>query len=245
MAAQLGSKYKHVADMLGQQIFSGRYRVGDVLPSEAELTKIYGVSRNTAREAVRALQDKGLVLKKQGVGSIVSSSRISGRYNYQIDAVAELVQYGIITEQRIIEVKRVKADKGVARWLKCQRDAFCWRIVANRRGLGDKVPRAAAVIYIPDEFGSVTKQLRGRRSTIYSLIEKRFGESVVEIREEIFAQNASALEAAALNIAEGSQMMCIMRSYINAKGRIIEVARSFQETSIFKYTMTLRLKLDR
>ncbi|MTD57560.1 FadR/GntR family transcriptional regulator [Amycolatopsis pithecellobii] len=60
--------YDRLAAHIREQILSGELRAGHQLPTESELSDHYQVSRNTAREAVRALASQGLVMVKRGVG---------------------------------------------------------------------------------------------------------------------------------------------------------------------------------
>lgn len=66
--------YEEVSDELKKVIFSGGYQVGDKLPSETELAKLFQVSRSVIREAIRYLELTGLVKVKQGAagGAFVS-----------------------------------------------------------------------------------------------------------------------------------------------------------------------------
>lgn len=58
-----------VRDTLARDlILSGAVAPGELLPSESELTKRYGVSRVTLRSSMRSLQDAGLISSRQGVG---------------------------------------------------------------------------------------------------------------------------------------------------------------------------------
>lgn len=59
------------ADQLREQIASGRWPVGSRIPSEHELVAILGISRNTVREAVRALVHLGLLEARAGDGTYV------------------------------------------------------------------------------------------------------------------------------------------------------------------------------
>jgi len=59
-------------------IESGKWAVGSRIPAEPELVAELGVSRNTVREAVRALVHAGLLVPKQGDGTYVSSASILG-----------------------------------------------------------------------------------------------------------------------------------------------------------------------
>src|SRR5262252_11089964 len=63
--------YKQIADHLRAAIAQGRLREGDQLPSEAQLMTHYGVARMTARNALRLLQDEGLITAEHGRGVYV------------------------------------------------------------------------------------------------------------------------------------------------------------------------------
>ena len=65
--------YKQIADHLRIAIERGRLHEGDQLPSEAQLMDHYGVARMTIRNAMRLLQDEGLVTAEHGKGSYVRS----------------------------------------------------------------------------------------------------------------------------------------------------------------------------
>lgn len=67
--------YLQVSHKLRQLIRSGEWPPGHPLPSQAELTRQYGVSVVTARAAVGVLRDEGLVVTRQGLGSFVRGDR--------------------------------------------------------------------------------------------------------------------------------------------------------------------------
>lgn len=64
-------QYKKLYEILRKHIVSGVYTEGDLLPSENELCAVYGMTRPTVRHALDTLVKDGLILKKQGKGSIV------------------------------------------------------------------------------------------------------------------------------------------------------------------------------
>lgn len=63
--------WEQVAADLRREIRSGELGPGARLPSEPELSEMYGVSRGTVRSAVRALRDEGLIVVRMGKGSYV------------------------------------------------------------------------------------------------------------------------------------------------------------------------------
>ena len=62
---------KQIADLIEEKIRSGDYQIGDKLPTEPNLMEIFGVSRNTVREAVQSLTHCGLLETRQGDGTYV------------------------------------------------------------------------------------------------------------------------------------------------------------------------------
>ncbi|GEL06340.1 FadR/GntR family transcriptional regulator [Rummeliibacillus stabekisii] len=69
---------EQVATQIEQLIESGSWEVGKKIPPEMELMEKFDVSRNTLREAIRALVHAGLLETKQGSGTIVRSANSLG-----------------------------------------------------------------------------------------------------------------------------------------------------------------------
>jgi len=64
-------QYRKVYETLRKQILSGVFAEGSLLPSEHELSATWQIARPTVRQALDELVRDGLILKKQGKGSIV------------------------------------------------------------------------------------------------------------------------------------------------------------------------------
>lgn len=64
---------EEVADRLQELIVSGKYTVGQQLPTEPELMSQFSVGRSSIREAVKILAHRGLVRVQQGLGTFVLS----------------------------------------------------------------------------------------------------------------------------------------------------------------------------
>lgn len=67
--------FQNVVEQIQEAILDGRLKIGDSLPSERVLKEMFGISRGTLREALRVLEQKGLIEIRLGVGggSIVKS----------------------------------------------------------------------------------------------------------------------------------------------------------------------------
>lgn len=90
-------------------ILAGEFRVGERLPSEAELAKGFVVSRSTVREALRSLASSGLISTTPGAtgGSFVEGidhHSLAERFG---ESVANVVQIGTLTYAEVAEVRRM------------------------------------------------------------------------------------------------------------------------------------------
>ena len=62
--------FMQIKERLAQDIWEKKYKYGEKLPSELELAAMFGVSRSTLREAIRALAQEGLVSTRRGWGHL-------------------------------------------------------------------------------------------------------------------------------------------------------------------------------
>jgi DNA-binding FadR family transcriptional regulator len=60
--------FQDVVEQIQEAIFDGRLKTGDMLPAERELKEMFSISRGTLREALRVLEQKGLIEIRLGVG---------------------------------------------------------------------------------------------------------------------------------------------------------------------------------
>jgi GntR family histidine utilization transcriptional repressor len=71
-AARAAAPYSRVKEFLKAGLAAGRWRPGELMPSEAELVAKFGVSRMTVNRALRELLSEGLVERVQGVGTFAA-----------------------------------------------------------------------------------------------------------------------------------------------------------------------------
>jgi DNA-binding LacI/PurR family transcriptional regulator len=66
------SRYEEIAETILKGINSGKFPLGSALPPEEKLREVHAASRTCIRNALKDLQDKGYIVKRQGSGSYVS-----------------------------------------------------------------------------------------------------------------------------------------------------------------------------
>ncbi|GEO86191.1 MULTISPECIES: FadR/GntR family transcriptional regulator [Alphaproteobacteria] len=76
--------HSFIINEIGAGIVSGRFPVGSILPRDAELMDMYGVSRTVLREALKTLEAKGLVEARPKVGTRVSPKSRWALFDHQV-----------------------------------------------------------------------------------------------------------------------------------------------------------------
>ena len=71
---------EQIAQRLKEYILDNRLKPGDRLPTEAELTEVFGVSRSSVREAMKLLQVSGVIDVKSGRGAVINSFDASAAF---------------------------------------------------------------------------------------------------------------------------------------------------------------------
>lgn len=132
---QKTSATTRVFEALYEMIATGRFRRGEKLPPQDELARQLGVSRNTLREAVNKLATMGLLVSRQGVGTVVEPpspggylTALSGQFLLDPLSVREFIEARICIERTTVrlavERARLKDISRIRDILKTQRNAI-------------------------------------------------------------------------------------------------------------------------
>lgn len=155
-----------ITDDLRSKIDDGTYGPGALLPSEPELAQRYGVSRQTARAALKALEQEGLIVVHSTRGRTVRTRpplrRVSSKYRHASHRASgkpefdtEAISQGQVPSRRMLMVGRGPAPRDVAAWLGA--DPGQETVVRKRLQLLDGVPAVISTSYYPLWLGEGTR----------------------------------------------------------------------------------------
>jgi GntR family transcriptional regulator, transcriptional repressor for pyruvate dehydrogenase complex len=91
-----------VADQIQLSIFDGHLNPGERMPSESELVKMLHVSRSTVREALRALESRGIIQVRSGTRAFVSDQPFS----FKIPS--EAMNWLLLRRESLIQILEVR-----------------------------------------------------------------------------------------------------------------------------------------
>lgn len=102
---------------LRQAIIGGTFQPGSQLPIEADLCEMLGVSRTVVREALRTLEDEGLIARRHGVGTFVRNRPILKNLNFNYGITEMIESAGLTPGTSHFAVKKETADSEKAEQL--------------------------------------------------------------------------------------------------------------------------------
>ena len=241
--------YKQIADHLRAAIARGRLHEGSQLPSEAQLMDHYGVARMTIRNAMRLLQDEGLVTAEHGRGVYVrgrppvrrlASDRFAQRHRKGGKAafLAEAEQVGATPQVDMIEVTESQPPAEVADRMGISDDSSV--VVRSRRYLLDGKPVEIAVSYIPADLARDTpiSDPNPGRGGIYARLEEQ-GHALARFTEDVTARMPTPEETRLLNLAPGVPVFRLIRTAYDMDNRPVEVCDTVMAANAYQLSYEL------
>ncbi|MFD4840510.1 GntR family transcriptional regulator [Achromobacter sp. NPDC058515] len=233
-------RYIQLAQTLLNEIENGRYPVGSHLPTEFELCEQFGVSRSTAREAVKRLVSLGLVVRQPRVGSTVCARTATAGYRQSIAEVSDLYQYATETTLVIESSEMVQIEQQQAHLEEAAVGETWLRLRGRRHAPTGNEPICVTELWIHPAFRSV-QGLKGPLSgAVHAAIEKQFGEVITSVEQEIRAVLLTDAQADALGAARQGAGLWVCRKYRNKLNQLVELAISIHPADRFSYSTILR-----
>lgn len=231
--------YVQLAQTLAERISSGEYEVGDLLPTEAELGDAFGVSRYTVRQAIQHLRQQGLVSARKGVGTRVEARTNETGYSQSLQSLSELLQYAHETKLDLVGLEEIQARGSLAEMLACRPRKPWLHITGVRRDQQDK-PICLTEVFLDTAYRALADDTSTLRTAFWALIEQQFGETIVEIEQEIEAVVLTEEQGRRLAAPTGSPALRFSRRYFVTGRRLVELSRNVHPADRFSYRMNIR-----
>jgi len=236
------SNYQLVARDLRTQILRGQFNDGQRLPTEAELSAAYEVSRQTIRRAFHDLVAEGMVYRIPGRGTFAQSGRDG--YVRQVGSVDDLMGLSDDTVMEVVRPLTRRVDLMSAGRLRLASDVI-YEIEFVRIHEGTRF--CTTTVVLPAPIGKLltdVKELNTPGSvstlTIIGLLESRLPAPIAEAQQSITVDRASDSAAASLECPPGHPTLRIDRLYLDTDGQAVELATSHFLPEHYSYRISLR-----
>lgn len=226
--------YFQIATRLERAIREEDLPAGSRLENEISIGQRFGLSRPTVRRALQELVDKGLLVRRRGVGTQV----VHGQVTRGVDLTSlfeDLTQTGQKPTTRVIHHEVTTADEQVANTLGISAGDTVVRLVRLR--LADGVPIAVLDNTLPEEFSDLTRDDFEKRG-LYQLLRSR-GVTIRVAKQRIGARAASPAESELLSLPRGAAVLSMSRTAFDSSGRAVEFGDHCYSPDLYSFEMTL------
>lgn len=235
-----GPYYQKLADFLMNAIREGRWGVGASLPTEKELCETFGVSRHTTREALRQLEDKGLITRRQGSGTTLVSTTPPVRYEQNIQTIEDMLQHGAATRLHVLSSKALAPeDSDYASQVERLGKAPCVWVRSIRYPRHDVRPLALVDVYIAVRSKTQSRKLLDTDTAAAEIVHTVDIRKIDRIEQAFSAVTVADADAKVLRMKAGEAVFQIVRYYFDAAGRLLLVAHSLYHGGLYTYASTL------
>ena len=209
--------YHQAAQALETAIEDGRLPRGSKLGGEVELATRLGISRPTMRAAMKQLVDKGLLLRRRGIGTIVAPRPV--RRSVALTSLYDdLKEAGREPRTRLLSLERVPCPPDVAEHLALEANAPVIRF--DRLRVAGNDPIALMHNVVPNGLVEIREEDL-ERTGLYELLRSA-GVAPNVATQRVGARKAGEEEAELLEMEPGDPVLTVTRIAYDANGRPIE-----------------------
>lgn len=231
--------YLQIEEELAERIEIGELAAGDRIPTERELADGMGVSRMTVRAALGRLEQRGLIVRRQGSGTFVADPKLSQDASHLRGFFEGSVGQGVFPVSRVVEKTEMLATRHLANELSLRLGEPVFKVVRTRAANG--VPIVLETSFFPARVvpGLLERDLES--SSIYRLMDRHHDARPVRARQSLEPIVAGTAEAALLDVPIGSPLMLVERTAWDRRGRAVEHARDLYRGDRSRFVAELTL----
>lgn len=209
--------YHQLAEQLTAAIENGLLKAGDPFENELALAERLDLSRPTVRRAIAELVNRGLLVRRRGVGTTVASQVIHRR-DELTSLFDDMTRRGQRPSTTVLSFETEVVNPAVAKILDLPEDTGF--ISVERLRFADGVPTALMHNWIPPRLSDMTvDQLE--HSSLYALLRAR-GMRPVIAHETIGARRPDGRERKLLQLRAGDPLLTMSRRAYDSAGAPVE-----------------------
>ena len=209
--------YQRIQLAIRRRIDSGHLRPGDPVSSERDLAKLHAVSLMTARHALASLEHEGIVERRRGVGTFVSSPKI--HFNKLMSYTEQMAARSLTAASKILYAKIIDNEPDAAARLSLAPTKSLIKLERLRHAADE--PFALETCYLSaEDFPGLLEAPLGRDS-LFSTLERNYDVRLGYADEEIDATAADPRTAELLNVPRRDPLLRIRQVIYSTRAKAI------------------------
>jgi GntR family transcriptional regulator len=227
--------YFQLEKLLLEEIKSGNYPVGSMIPTEKELSSMFDISRTTVRQAVADLVRKEQLYRVKSKGTFVSSPKVGQAFIQSIQSFDEDVRSaGRIPSTEVLDLKVVELPEEVSDQIGT--NTHTKAVYLYRKRYADDTPVVRVETYLPYELCSFVLGHDFSKESLYQVLSEKQDTKVTHVVRTCEACSANAADVSTLGMKRGKPVLHFVTLGYNKDHTLIEfsIARYCGDQSKFK-----------
>jgi len=184
--------YAQLEEYIKKNIKEGVYLSGESLPTERELTELFGVSRMTIRQAITNLAHQGVLYKTHGKGAFVSKEVIEKKM--EIESFSEdMEKRGLVPSSKLLYFEKITPDNQISQKLQLSENEQVYFL--SRIRLANDEPMAIEYSYLPEKYYPDLMKYNLMKCSLYTLMKQEYHSDFNYMKQNIKAATISKKEA--------------------------------------------------
>ena len=229
-------KYLQIQGVLKRWLAS--LTVGDHLPTEQKLASRFNVSRETIRQALKLLEEEGIIARRPRIGTWLAKAPGTGVDNRLTGPFEGFTSLGMAVEIGAASEGAAAASVDVAEALKLEAGASVYEF--HRIRVYEGQPLVAFSAHFPLQIGRRIARLSSVRNGLFvPALRRAVDPNIYEQFQKIEALSANEQMASTLQIAQGAPLLLVRRVFVDSTGRPVVLFKSHFRADRYFYTVNL------
>lgn len=229
--------FAKIAADIRERILDETYSAHDRLPSESELTRLYGVSRVTVRQALSVLQRDGLIFKINGKGTFVSKPKTALDVSHLKGFGEAMSSLGYETFSRVLSMGPERAGEKLSQKLDVPAGTELTRV--ERLRYLNREPISLDITYLTPSVGDRIARADLEHQDLIVLLENHCGLTLERAQVNIDSQISDATLATPLGIGVGAPILHIERRIVDVQDHPLLYENLYYRGEAFRYSFSV------
>ena len=216
--------YQQLKNIIKDAILSGKIKANEKIPSEAELSKTYQVSRITVRNAIGELVEEGFLIKKQGKGTFANKPKLEKNIIEFLSFTLTCEVNGIRPGSKLIKKEVIQPTQEDVEKLRLS--AGNKVVFIQRVRYADHEPLILENNYFSDKYEFLMDEDLEKNS-LYKILRNKYNVDLASCKKTIEISIASTEEMNLLGVSKGYPMLLVEDIVFDHEGFPVHRAEQF------------------